>query len=228
MKKIGLPQSFESVDGRRLIIDRARQEEAQEIEDFLMAHFVPVPPIKQLCTLEDGRVAKPAWLRHCVDECLERPYSLVIRDKNGMIVAALLTVLEKKSLEPINYPSEWKLLVPYLTELNRDVDLFSIFGTDQIFHLELVAVSSEYARQGLAKFLYKLTLDLLAETGETVVVKTEAASSYIARLAAQLGFSVYNTISYASIEYNGSYPMAKDSAGLGDHQTCKLMARRLP
>lgn len=228
MKEIDLPRSFETVGGRRLVIDLARPEKAQEIEDFLMVHFIPVSPIKQLCQLNDEENGKPPWLREGVDECVERPYSLVIRDGNGMMVAVMLTVLEKKPMEPIQYPAEWKLVAAYLTELNRGVDLYSIFDTDQIFHLEMVAVSSEYAHQGLAKLLYELSLELLAETGETVVVKTEAASSYIARIAAKLGFTVYNSIDFASVPYGGSYPLAGDSAGLGEHRTGRLMARRLP
>lgn len=225
-----LPQTLETIEGRPLKIELARAEGVQEIFNFLLDHFIPVPPIRQLSQYDDGleEHRKPLWVRDYVQKCIDQPYSLLIRNESdGQLVAVMLNILEEKS----SYHSEppvHNLTTTYLTELYKDVDLFAQLETDRIFHLAIVAVASEYAHHGLATKLYELSINLFAGPSRAGAIKTEAGSAYVARVATKLGLAVYKSLDFASIEYEGSYPLAKDSEGMGEHKTARLMARRLP
>jgi hypothetical protein len=44
-------------------------------------------------------------------------------------------------------------------------DLFALFETDRIFHLNIMAASCEYARQGLATKMVQMSLEIAVEMG---------------------------------------------------------------
>ena len=223
------PLSLETMDGRDLIVDLARPDERQEIYDFLLVNFIPVPPIRQLSQYDDGpeEFKRPAWVLEYVGECISQPYSLLARNKDGTLVAVMLNILESRKEEEEHSPYwDWNLTTAYMAALYKNLDLFTILECDQIFHLTIVSVSPNYAKQGLATKLYQLSLDLIAPTTGAGGVKTEAGSIYVARLATKLGFNTYKTLEFASIEYEGRFPLA-NKEGIEEHSTARLMARRL-
>lgn len=227
------PQSYETRDGRTLLVDFARLEELHEIYDFIVEHFIPSPPIRQLSQYDDGpeEFKRPSWLLEYVRKCLHQPHSLRVRDPNSLQLAAvMLNIVEEPSapgndVHPKNLEPE-NLTMAYLAELYRDVDLFKLLDVDRIFHLSIVAVSSDYAQQGLASKLYQLSLDIASELG-IGAAKTEAGSSYVAKLATKYGFVSYKALDFAAIDFNGTKPLA-EALGMGEHKTARLMARPLP
>ena len=225
-----LPHSFETNDGRLLTIDFGRLEELEEVYDFSVLYFVSEPPIRQLSQCDDDPKGykPPDFLKDYVRKCLSEPRSLLARDSNGKLAAVMLNVVEERldGGEGVHEFSEQNLTTAYLEELYRGVDLFEILDVDKIFHLAIVAVSSDYARQGLASKLFKMSLNVAAELG-IGAAKTEAGSAYVAKVATKYGFVSYKNLDFASIEYNGDKPLA-DAKGMGEHATAHLMARHLP
>ena len=63
--------------------------------------------------------------------------------------------------------------------------------------------------------------------GKVWLKGTEAASSYTAKLADDLGYTTLRTMDYASLEHNGTSPFSKYPEELAKHPTFSLMARRI-
>lgn len=224
------PYSFKTADGRELTIDFTSVEDFDEVSGFILEHFVTKPPIRQLNQYDEASGKSPSspWLLEYVRECVIQPKtSLVARDPQGRLAAVRINKVEDRPVSgpDIHEYSEWNLITAYLAELYRDVDLFSLFDTDKIFNLAIISVSSEYTKQGLATELYKLSLQVAKDLG-VEVVKTEAGSEYVAKAVKNLGFSTFKALDFASVEYNGTRPLA-NAPGMGDHKIARLMARRL-
>ncbi len=214
------PQPFRTPDGRDLVVYIAESDDSPEIANFLMLHSLPIPPIRQLCGYQDGQ-EQPTFLLDIAFKDTEQPMSLLMRDTSGELVAVLLNDIHHKSSGTDD------LSTTLLIDLYDDVDLFDHFKTDKIFHQNIVAVSSEYGRQGLAKRLYQLSLKIAEEMGFEAA-STEAASSYTAKLANDLGYITLRTMGYISLEHKGTSPFSKYPDVLAKHPTFSLMARRIP
>ena len=223
------PQYFEISDGQRLTIDKIRPEEIQQVFDFLLIHFLPVPPFLQLCP-DYNQVPKesrspPAWIWEWTQQCVNQPFSLLVRNEDGQIVAVILNAIEQRpsTCSTVDPTEECELLIfECLAQLFRGVSFFEIFEADRLFHLAIVAVSSDYGHNGVAARLYQLTLDIAAASG-VKVIKQQAFSQYTLKLGVKFGFTNYKTLDYANFTYKGAQPLAQIDMGL--HQAVHLMAR---
>ena len=93
------PQALKTLDGRDLVIDYARPEDIPEIINFLMAHLLPKPPVRQLCQVDDEDFQQPGWLLEDATKGTNQPISLLIRDtsvKGQPIVACVMNDIQKR------------------------------------------------------------------------------------------------------------------------------------
>ena len=128
-------------------------------------------------------------------------------------------------MELLDYPR--RFLFSILQALTSDHDLFTLYNTDKVFEIAVVAVSSDYGRKGLATKLMEFSIQIAIEIGAGVV-KVEAISEHSAQIASKLDFTVLKSIDYATFEYDGIKPLAGNYEMLSEHPTARLMARRLP
>lgn len=146
----------------------------------------------------------------------------------GLLAAVLLNVIEQRPevVAAEQQEEDFGLLTVYLKELNKGVNFFDIFETDRIMHNIIVAVSSKYTRLGLASKMYELSLDIAAAMG-VKAVKTEAGSTYTARVASKLGYTTFKVLDLASLEYLGTKPLANCAELASCNPVARLMARRV-
>jgi len=103
--------------------------------------------------------------------------------------------------------------------------VFEIINTDKILELALLGVKS-YQRLGLAKELYKLTIQI-AQISAVKGIITQATSEFTFKIALSFGFETINEIVYENFELSdGSRPYALSLHELGEHRSVRLMARR--
>lgn len=228
------PIQLNQSDGKVLVIDLARLDEAVEVNAFLDKHFVSTTPIRQLSSFgrEQDEIKKAQLELDWIIECLSHSNSLVIRDltqgEDGPLVAVQINKIEGKTSQALQEEEAHPRLIRALfEELNREVDLFSRYETDRIFHLCMVAVSDQYGRRGLATKLNELAVRLAVQCGAGAI-KAEAVSEYPARSAIKQGFDLIKSIDYATFVYDGLTPLASVQELVQQHPTVRLMARRLP
>lgn len=209
-------------------INTVQPEEVDEITQFFLTHFCGKSPILELCQYDrfSTESERAVWMRNVVGGCISKPYSLAARDASSGQLAAVLvnTVIERPSAaQPA--PKRENLMHATIEQLNVDIDLFSLLEADKIFYIILAAASIDYARLGLAKKLCELSMDLATSEG-VKAIRIETAGNFTYKIASQLGFTLFNSFNFASLELNGEKFLT--DVDMGVHDTARLFARRLP
>lgn len=232
-------QLEQAVDRQQtLTVDIAQPDDGQEIFEFLLQHFFPLAPIRQLALYDESEEAKrPEWIEDIVLECVQTPYSLVVRDSclHNQIVAVAINEFQKRTLSDVtnhqlyaprsNNPAQigvGRLHKAVLEAINRDVDVFAIYETETKMEIGALAVDGRYGRQGLATKLVDLSLRIAKAHG-VGAVWTEALSAYTAKVAFKLGFEVLKSVTYEDFRYEGDLPLAN----IPGHSVGLLMARKI-
>ncbi len=224
---------------KKLVIDLAKLEEAEEICLFLVQHFFSVSPKVHLFSWdeenpEDEQVQKQNQemiLSYLLDCLNSGPYSLTVRDQTAddRLIAVLINRIEKRPDQAednqIKFPD--RLFFAFTGALKQDVDLYDLYQTDVLIHFCMVSVDEQYGRRGLATKLIELAISLASQCGAGAI-KAEALSNYAAKGFAKLGFITHKTIDYASFEYKGVKPLLENEKLLAEHRAATLIARRLP
>ncbi|KAI9565532.1 hypothetical protein GHT06_009324 [Daphnia sinensis] len=239
-RTLTFPLQLERAAGRqqKLTVDIAQPDDGQEIFEFLLKHFFPLAPIRQLALYDESEEAKrPEWVEDIVRDCVQTPYSLVVRDSclHNRIVAVAVNEIKKRTLPNVtnhqlyapksNNPAQipvGRLHKAVLEAINRDVDVFAIYDTDIKMEIGVLAVDGRYARQGLATRLVDLSLRIAKAHG-VGAVWTEALSAYTAKVASKLGFDVLKGVTYEDFRYEGGFPLAN----IPGHSVGLLMARKI-
>ncbi|XP_057370337.1 arylalkylamine N-acetyltransferase 1-like [Daphnia carinata] len=223
---------------QELTVYIAQPDDGQEIFEFLLQHFFPLAPIRQLALYDESEEAKrPEWVDDIVRECVQAPYSLLVRDAclHNQIVAVAINDMKKrtsthganhqlyapKSNNPAQIPVG-RLHKAVLEDINRDVDIFAIFQTEIKMEIGALAVDGRYTRQGLATRLVELSLRIAKAHGAGAVW-TEALSAYTAKAVSKLGFDVLKSVTYDDFRYEGELPLAN----IPGHSVGRLMARKI-
>ena len=101
IKMENLPIRLDQPDGKVLVMDIARPEEAEEINSFLDEHFVLKTPIRQLSSFD--KRPKECELKQAQDELnwvrllLSHSCSLTVRDAaTGQLAAVQVNDMEKR------------------------------------------------------------------------------------------------------------------------------------
>lgn len=237
-KELEFPKTLNWPDGTALVINIARPEECDEIMSFLDQNLFSKSPEVYLIGndkpepgSEEEKKEVDFYHNLVLEECLNPSYSLTVRNpnKNGEMVAVFLNRLHQEGVERRDFPpEETSIFKDMWNVLNQPADgLFSLFGTTKVFHWYMMAVSPPYQRRGIATQLAQLCVQLGVEAGAGAI-KVEAASEYTSRLAAKLGFSIFQSIDYATFEYKGTTPLAGNRDLLSEHSTARFMGRSLP
>ena len=233
-----LPFELKTCDGRVLVIDRVREEETDEVCNFVYEHFLKSKPNRFLipydgCSAETFHQRRSGYLKSVINQSV----SFSVRDPSvgGELAAVRINELkhrnepkqEDQSTEKEMSPWERRPIIAFLKSLNEGINLFDQYNVDTILHLAMVAVSSDYGRLGLASELYKLSIEIGQNVGAGAIV-TEAVSVYAAKAAASFGLQTLREVVYEEFQLeDGSKPYAPVIKELGDHCTGKLMARSL-
>ncbi len=215
-----------------LVVDIAQPNMAEEFLEFFKVHFSGVSPNNYIRKYdapppgsEEEKQRFERWLG-IIRETLNSPCSLTVREQNtGRLVAVIFNKIERPTVEQRDYPR--RFLFSILQALTSDHDLFTLYNTDKVFEIAVVAVSTDYGRKGLATKLMEFSIQIAIEIGAGVV-KVEAVSEHSAQIASKLDFTVLKSIDYATFEYDGIKPLAGNDEMLSEHPTARLMARRLP
>jgi GNAT superfamily N-acetyltransferase len=224
---------------QRLITHVARADEADEIFEFLLSHFFPLAPIRQLGLYDESEEAKrPEWIQDLVRDCVKTPHSLLVRDvcRHQQIVAVAINEFKTKnstdvgpSSEPYASKSSNPAQIPVgrlhkavLEYINRDVNVFDIYKTDLKMELSILAVDDGYARQGLATKLVEFSLGIARAEGAGAVW-TEALSEYTAKVTSKFGFDILRTVKYYEFKFDEDFPLAN----IPGHRVGHLMALKI-
>lgn len=224
---------------QELIVNIARPDEANKIFEFLLHHFFPEAPIRQLGLYDESEEAKrPAWIEDLVHDCLRTPHSLLVRDacRQHQIVAVAINEMKtsadqtnltnnepnsNRSCNPAQIPVG-RLHKAVLKDFHRDVDMFAIYETKKKMECSILAVDARYTRQGIASKLMEYSLEI-AKANQVGVIWTEALSEYTAKVASKFGFDTLKTINYSEFVFEGSTPLDK----IPGHRRGHLMARKV-
>ena len=216
---------------------RAKPEEADEIFEFMVEYYFPVPPFRQIHFYDEKKpeTCRPAWRLDEIHQYLAAPYSLIIRDENNssnQIVGITVNNIEDKKDFKLPEMQEPDTSIGWLDralcdELNRGLDLFSYFGTDRILHLSSGLVRPDHRGSGLLFQMIKAATDLAYYEGGAGAAKGDSFSRYAIQSALNAGFEVIRSIDFANLEVNGTRPMA-NFTGMGEFRTASLIASRLP
>lgn len=221
----------------RLVMHRAKPEEAEEIFEFMVKYYFPFPPFRQIHFYDETKpeTCRPAWRLDELHQYLAAPYSLIIRDENNSsnpIVGITVNNIEhKKDFRPSEI-QEQDTSIGWLDralcdELNRGLDLFSYFGTDRIIHLSSGLVRPDHRGSGLLFQMIKVATDLAYYEGGAGAAKGDSFSRYAIQSGLNAGFEVIRSIDFATLEVKGTRPMA-NFTGMGEFRTACLIASRLP
>lgn len=161
---------------------------------------------------------------------MREPVSLTVRDSNGRLVAIRINLLDNifnrhKDMEPSNNQNT-RLIESLLTDLEKDIDLFTKYNTNKILKLAIMAVDKQYSGLGLGSLLVKMSIDLAKNYGAGAVAVT-AVSEAAARVAAKNGLVTLRTIDYATYEVDGVKPLANKTNLLAEHRVAQFMARSI-
>ncbi len=239
--RLEFPKTLKWSDGTELVIDIARPDECDEIMSFIDQNLFSKSPDAHLIggdkpepDSENEKKEVDFFLFYynvVLEECLSASYSLTVRnpDKNGEIVAVSLNRMHQEGIKRRDVPAEGVPLVQELwSVINQPADsLFSLYKTTKVFHWYMMAVSPSYQRRGIATQLAQLCIELGIEAGAGAI-KVEAVSEYTARMARKLGFSILQSVDYATFEYKGVIPYADNHKLLSEHSCARFMARSLP
>lgn len=231
---MNFPITLEFPDGHStVVIDIAQPDMADEITDFFEVNLAAVSPNDHILNYdapplgsEEEKQNRQARLQ-VIRSVLGSPYSLTAREQTtGRLVALIWNKMITPSMEqPGGTPT--RLLYAIMQALTEDHDLFSLYKTDKVFEIRIVAVSSDFGRKGLATKLMELSIQIAIQNGAGVV-ETEAVSEYTSRAATKLGFITLKSIDYATYEYDGIKPFAGNEDMLKEHPTARFMVLPLP
>ena len=94
--------------------------------------------------------------------------------------------------------NKW-IIIPLLNTLNKGINVLDIFNTDKILELALLGVNKSYQRLGLAKELFKLTIQIYQISAVKGII-TEATSEITFKIALSFGFEKIKEIVYEDFE----------------------------
>lgn len=226
---MNFPMTLQLSDCISVIIDIAKPEMAEELVAFFKLHFSSISPNSDIREYdapppEEETLQHQFWI-DLMHETLRSSHSLTAREEtSGRLVAVIDNKMETPTTKHPEYPK--RLLTAILQELTKDHDLFTIYRTKKVLEINIVAVSSDFCKKGLATKLMELSIQLAIERGAGAV-QIEAVSEYTARLATKLGFTTLKATDFAKFEYNGLKPFAGNRKMLSEHPTARFMARRL-
>lgn len=233
-----LPSRLIDKDGHQtsLVMDIARPEEADEIFEFLLEHYFPVPPFRQINFYDESEdTRRPAWRLDEINRYLAEPYSPIVRDfkaDNQIVAVTVNTIEDRNHLKPDLWPVPDRM-VGWLDRalaaaLYKDVDLFTRYQTDRILHLSSGLVNPNYRRAGLLSHMIRTAADLAFRFGGAGAIKGDTFSHNAAEASLKLGFEVICTIDFSTFELpDGVRPMA-NFVGMEPFRSASLIARRLP
>ncbi len=203
--------------GKKLIIDVAKLEEAEEITHFFNVHLYQTSPTIHLLNWNGLNSIHQDTKQRCLSFVMSTlnsgPYSLTVRDETegGQLVAVIINKIEDKPLQlnadQFNEQIPDRLLSAVLQSLNKDVDLWKLCETDRIFHFCVAAVNEKYGRRGLAMKLRELSIELAVQSGAGAIA-TEPINCNSVRGLTKLGFNTVKTLDYATFEFRGVRPLA--------------------
>lgn len=219
-------------------MDWVKQEEAEEVIEFLLECFLTSPPLRQIHRFdESAETRRPLWYMNMIRQYVSQPYSLIVRDQSysggNKIVAACVNYLELKPNlhhheEPLTDQSVGWIRRALGAELNRGVDLFARYRTDKILKLGSGSIRADLGKMGLVTLMCKLAMNRAYRDG-AVAVKAEAFSKFGHRVNFKLGFEIIKTVDYDTFEYpTGVKPLRHLTDILQDHRCCRLFSRTLP
>lgn len=221
------PTEWKQDDGRVLVVDLLRREELEEVAHFMDEYFLRTSPNSYLVPEYDDKGNRIRWEPQWTESFLNDSLSLTVREDSstGRLVAARLNEIKKRTDPP---PEDFSGIIGVIfKELKRDVpNLFDLYQTDNILHFAAIAVHEDYSSRGLATRLNKLSLQMAIQQGAGAA-KVEAVNEYAVRSLRKLGFEVLKSIDYATLELDGSTPLACEKELLAQHPAARLMVRRL-
>ena len=234
------PREFKAPDGRVLVIDRATCiHDVDEVGEFIEQHFMAIVPnchhtsYDVLCKQK----ARPFLETYTNLLCENQSVSLIVRGRDGGHLIAIMVnrieMMVNDSGQPFlhqNLSSSTVVndlpIFAILRALYDNFNLFDVFDTDKIFHLEIVAVRGDYCRLGLATELIKLSIQI-GQTNKIRVFIIEAVNAYSSKIASSFGFETIKEIVYEDFELGGSRPFVSHLQELGVHRSAQLMALKL-
>ena len=224
------PREFKTPN-RVFVIDHARLDEIEEVSNFMHKHFSDTIPNRFIIPYDTvGAEIFREFLPNYLNYLVKQSVSFTVRDPeaSNQLVAVRINELEKRqgAHEEVTIPKEL-IIFNILGSLNKDINLFDHYETDQILHLAMVAVNGEYGRLGLAGELYKLSIEVAKNMGVKAIV-TEAVNAFAQAAAGKFGLETLNEIVYEEFELDdSSRPFASLVKEMGEHRTAKLMGRQL-
>lgn len=226
---MNFPMILQLPDCKPVIIDIAKPEMAEELVAFFKLNFCSVSPNSDIREYdapppEEEKIQHQFWI-DLMHETLSSSHSLTAREEtSGRLVAVIDNKMETPTTKHPEYPK--RLLTAFLQDLTKDHDLFTIYRTEKVLAIDIVAVSSDFCKKRLATKLMELSIQLAIQSGAGAA-QMEAVSEYTARSATKLGFTTLKAIDFAKFEYNGLKPFAGNEKMLSEHPTARFMARRL-
>lgn len=227
---MNFPMTLELSDCKSpVIVDIAKPDMAEELVGYFKQNFSCVSPNSDIREFdapppEDEILHHQFWI-DLMHETLSSSHSLTAREESsGRLVAVIDNIIETPTTKHPEYPK--RLLTAILHDLTKDHDLFTIYRTEKVLEINIVAVSSDFGKKGLATKLIELSIQLAIQSGAGAV-QMEAVSEYTARSATKLGFTTLKTIDYSTYEYEGVKPFEKNDKMLSEHGTARFMALRL-
>lgn len=222
------PRTLTVTNGSCVTIDLAKQEDLDEITEFVRQHyFSPSPMCYFMATFEDD-----VKIKDFVAGYLNFPINLTARDSNGKLLAVVLNELLLPSSQHVDgnmlFKQDEKALVMSIVEsLEENLDMFEKFNTDKLFSLTLLSVDQSYGRLGLGNTLVAMSVEV-AQFYDAGAAYITPFNSYVAKIAAKQGFETIKSIDYATYELDGKYPLADQKNLLSEHTIVRIMAKILP
>lgn len=209
----------------------ALPNEAEELFDFLVRHFFPLPPLRQIHRIDDSEEAKrPLWKLEQIRRSLLQPYTLIARDaqERNRLVGLVLNEIKDRPFTPAKVDPKDRSVgwIPRAlnAELNRELDFFTLYDTDRVVHGHTGSVIPQYVNTGIGYELFQHALSAAAAAGAGAV-KGEAYTVLGRKSLLRNGFYVIRTINYDDFKLDGEYPLAGISQ---TGETCAILgARRL-
>ena len=230
------PREFKAPDGRVLVVDRACLDDVDEVREFIQQHFMAIVPNYLLISYDVlcREKARPFLEAYTNLFRNNQSVSLIVRGDGARLVAIMVNRIEHRDVDrakPLHHPnlSSSKDELPIfaiLRTLYQNLNVFELYETDTIFHLEMVAVRGDHCRLGLATHLIQLSIQI-GQANKVGVFIIEAVNVYSSKIASSFGFETIKEIVYKDFEYGGSRPFVLHLQELGEHRSAQLMALKL-
>ena len=223
-------------DGKvvKVVYDIAQSQDAEEVFEFMLQHFFPVEPLRQIHYFNpDEETKRPKWKLDHIRQCFSKPYSLIVRElgPSGRLVAFQANYMEDRNTYAKKDPDHhdrspgWLARV-LIAELNRDLDLFNQFQTDRIMNFAMTAVlSPDYTRRNttVRKRMVLFCTNIAIQQGAGAI-KAEIFTGFI---KTDEEGDIIRTIDYATFHLSdGSFPFANVTMD-PTHKSARLLARKV-